>query len=288
MIRNLSYLSRPLTLLLASLTYLLGASIPAYLGVTFQTAQFILGFIIILFAQLSMNLLSETFRPHNEPLIENESPAKIELLRKNLLYISTALLITSAFLVYVLITNYQLPITPFILLLITIILYSIPPFRFVNRGFGELLLSFQIAYLTPLIAFVLQANEPHRLLTMLIIPLMALALTYFLILNFTTFVDDAKYQRHTMLQLLTWERAVPLHHSLILFAYFVFLLTPLFGFSFNLIWPAFLTLPFAIFQIIQVRAIANGNPPNWKLLTSTALIVFGLTTYFLTLTFWLR
>ncbi|MBL8100462.1 MAG: hypothetical protein JNK81_14855, partial [Anaerolineales bacterium] len=63
---------------------------------------------------------------------------------------------------------------------------------------------------------------------------------------------------------------------------------PLFGFSFNLIWPAFLTLPFAIFQIIQVRAIANGNPPNWKLLTSTALIVFGLTTYFLTLTFWLR
>jgi hypothetical protein len=55
-----------------------------------------------------------------------------------------------------------------------------------------------------------------------------------------------------------------------------------------LIAPAFLTLPFAIFQIIQLRAIANGNPPNWRLLTSTALAVLGLTTYFLTLTFWLR
>jgi hypothetical protein len=65
-------------------------------------------------------------------------------------------------------------------------------------------------------------------------------------------------------------------------------LAPFLGFSFNLIWPAFLTLPFAVFQIIQLRAIANGNPPNWKLLTSTALAVFGLTTYFLTLTFWLR
>jgi len=151
-----------------------------------------------------------------------------------------------------------------------------------------LTLAIQIAYIIPSIGFVLQANETHRLLTILIIPLTALGLAYFLILNFPTFADDEKYQRGTMLRLFTWQRAVPIHHSLIIFAYFVFALAPLFGFSFNLIWPAFLTLPFAIFQIIQVRAIANGNPPNWKLLTSTALIVFGLTTYFLTLTFWLR
>lgn len=281
-------LSKPLTLLLASLTYLLGSSIPAYLGEAFQATPFILGFIIILFAQLSMNFLSETFRPHNEPLIENETPAKIETLRNNLLYISIGLISTSITLAYLLITNYQFPVFPFILLLIIIILYAVPPFRLVNRGFGELFLSFQIAYLTPVIAFVLQADEPNRLLTMLIIPLTALALAYFLILNFTTFIDDEKYQRGAMLRLLTWQRAVPLHHSLIGIAYFIFALMPLFGFSFNLIWPAFLTLPFAIFQITQVRAIANGNPPNWKLLTSTALAVFGLTTYFLTLTFWLR
>jgi 1,4-dihydroxy-2-naphthoate octaprenyltransferase len=281
-------LSKPLTLLLASLTYLLGASIPAYLGESFQAAPFILGFIIIVFAQLSMNFLSETFRPHNEPLIENETPAKIETLRNNLLYVSIGMLSASATLVYLLFNNYQTPVLPFLLLFFTVTVYSIPPIRLVNRGFGELFLSVQIAYLIPVIAFILQADEPHRLLTMLIIPLTALALAYFLILNFTTFADDGKYQRGTMLRLLTWERAVPLHHSLIIFAYFIFALMPLFGFSFNLIWPAFLTLPFAIFQIIQVRAIANGSPPNWRLLTSTALAVFGLTTYFLTLTFWLR
>lgn len=281
-------LSKPLTLLLASLTYLLGASIPAYLGVTFQGTPFILGFIIILFAQLGMNFLSETFRPHNEPLVENEAPAKIETLRNNLLYISIGLLSASITLTYLLFNNYQIQLMPFVLLLITIIIYSIPPIRLLNRGFGELTLAVQIAYIIPSIGFILQANEPHNLLTILIIPLTALALAYFLILNFPTFADDEKYQRGTMLRLFTWQRAVPIHHSLIIFAYFVFALAPLFGFSFNLIWPAFLTLPFAIFQILQVRAIANGNAPNWRLLTSTALIVFGLTTYFLTLTFWLR
>ncbi|HCK64921.1 MAG TPA: hypothetical protein DHW49_01520 [Anaerolineae bacterium] len=281
-------LSKPLTLLLASLTYLLGSSIPAYLGEAFQATPFILGLVIILFAQLSMNFLSETFRPHNEPLIENESPAKIETLRNNLLYISIGLISASITLTYLLFTNYQITLFPFFLLLIAIIIYSIPPIRLINRGFGELTLAVQIAYIIPSIGFVLQVNETHRLLTILIIPLTALALAYFLILNFPTFVDDEKYQRGTMLRLFTWQRAVPIHHSLIIFAYAVFAIAPFFGFSFNLIWTAFLTLPFAIFQIIQVRAIANGNPPNWKLLTSTSLIVFGLTTYFLTLTFWLR
>jgi 1,4-dihydroxy-2-naphthoate octaprenyltransferase len=235
-----------------------------------------------------MNFLSETFRPHNEPLVKNETPAKIETLRNNLLYISIGLLSASITLTYLLFTNYQITPFPFFLLLIAIIIYAIPPIRLINRGFGELTLAVQIAYIIPSIGFVLQANETHRLLTILIIPLTALGLAYFLILNFPTFAEDEKYERGTMLRLFTWQRAVPLHHSLIIFAYFVFALAPIFGFSFNLIWPAFLTLPFAIFQIIQLQSISNGNPPNWKLLTSTALIVFGLTTYFLTLTFWLR
>ena len=281
-------LSRPLQLLLASLTYILGASIPAYLGKPFQPVVFVLGFVVILFAQASTNLLAEVFRPHNEPLIENETPAKKETLRNNLLYLSIGLLSSSATLVYLLFANYQISPIPFYLLLITIFLYAIPPARLVNRGFGELTLAVQIAYLIPSIGFLLQAGEPHRLLTMLIIPLTSLGFAYFLVLNFPSFADDEKYERGTLLRLLTWQHAVPLHHSLIIFTYAVFALAPIFGFSFNLIWPAFLTLPFAIFQMVQIHAIANGNPPNWRLLTSTALAVFGLTTYVLTLTFWIR
>lgn len=283
-------LTRPLNLLLVTLTYLLGASISAYLGKPIQLVPFILGIAIAIFAQVSMSFLREVFRPHNEPLILGETPQEKETLRNNLLYISIGMIGTIVGITFILYLNFILALPTILFLLFLIILvfiYSIPPFHLVNRGFGELILAVQIAYIIPSIAFLLQADEMSRLLTMLLLPLTALALTYFLILNFINFPDDQKYERGTLLRRLAWERAVPLHHSLIAFAYVTFAIAPLFGFAFNLIAPAFLTLPFAIFQIIQLRAIANGSPPNWKLLTSTALAVFGLTTYFLTLTFWL-
>lgn len=284
-------LSRPLNLLLAALTYVLGASISAYLGISVQLIPFLLGLASVLFAQAGMALLGEVFRPHNEPLIDGETPQQKETLRNNMLYISVGLLATCGLIIFIIFLNRNLTLPTFYFLLSSIILvlvYALPPVRLADRGFGELILAAHIAYVVPNIGFLLQAGENHRLLFVLATPLVALGLAYFLILNFVNFQSDQKYQRGTLLRRLTWEHAAPLHHSLIAFAYVMYALAPMLGFSFNLIWPAFLTLPFAIFQIIQLRAIANGNPPNWKLLTSTALAVFGLTTYFLTLTFWLR
>lgn len=283
-------LTRPLHLLLAALTYLLGASIPAYLGKPFQLVPFVLGLAIALLAQTSMSYLREVFRPHNEPLIEGETPKQKETLRNNLLYISIGMVGTIAVIAFLVYINFTLTLPAFYFLLtsITLILiYAIPPLHLINRGFGELILAVHIAYVIPSIAFLLQAAEMSRLLITLLLPLTSLALAYFLIINFITFPEDQKYERGTLLRRLTWERAVPLHHSLIAFAYISLALAPFFGFAFNLIAPAFLTLPFAVFQIYQLQSIANGSPPNWKLLTATALAVFGLTTYFLTLTFWL-
>jgi len=282
-------LTRPLHLLLAALTYILGASIPAYLGKPFQPLAFSLGLGGVLLAQLSMSLLAEVFRPHNEPLVEDETPKQKETLRNNMLYVSIAALASAAFIVYLLYINQALALPAFILLLssfILVISYAIPPIRLLDRGFGELALAVHIAYVIPSIGFLLQAKENHRLLTVIVIPLTALALAYFLIVNFTTFPPDQKYQRATLLRRLTWERAVPFHHSLIVFAYVLFAVALLLRFS--ILWTAFLTLPFALLQVILLRNISLGGKPNWTLLTSTALAVFGLTTYFITLTFWLR
>jgi 1,4-dihydroxy-2-naphthoate octaprenyltransferase len=282
-------LTRPLHLLLAALTYTLGASVPAYLGKPLSIGIFWLGLSMILFAQLSMFLLAEVFRPHNEPLLENETPKQKETLRNNALYISIAALTVTAFIVYLLYINQSLVLSSFILLIssfILILLYALPPMRLLARGFGELTLAAHIAYVIPSIGFLLQAKENHRLLILIIIPLTALALAYFLILNFISFPSDQKYQRATLLRLLTWERAVPFHHSLIVLAYLIFAIAPALGYF--ILWPAFLTLPFAILQIILLRHISLGGKPNWILLNVTALAVFGLTTYFLTLTFWIR
>jgi hypothetical protein len=85
-----------------------------------------------------------------------------------------------------------------------------------------------------------------------------------------------------------WQRAVPLHHGLILGAYALFASALFFGLAWGLVWPALLTLPFAILQIFWMQNISQGAKPIWTLVTVNALAVFGLTAYLLTFAFWLR
>jgi 1,4-dihydroxy-2-naphthoate octaprenyltransferase len=290
MFRNLLRLSRPLHFLLATLTYVLGASIANYLGKPFRVDAFWLGLIAVFFAQASMNLLTEVFRPGNEPIIEGETRRGRLLLRNNALYISIAALAANAVIAFLLYNNRHLSFPAFFFLLLSLVLilvYSIPPFRFINRGFGEFILAAHLAYVIPSIAYILQSDETHRFL-LITVPLIFLAFAYFIVVAFPSFASDSKYNRSTLLTRLGWERAVPLHHLFVLLAYLFFLASPSFGLSLYLLWPAFLTLPFALFQILQLRNIALGARTNWRLLTVTALSVFGLTAYFLSLTFWLR
>lgn len=235
-----------------------------------------------------MGLLSEVFRLDAEPLTENETRRDRSIVRNNALYVSIASLTANAVIAFILFNNQHLSPASFSFLLLSlafILAYSLPPFR--NRGFGEFLLAAHLAYVIPSLAYLLQADETHRFLT-LSIPLALLAFAYFIVMDFPAFASDRKFNRTTFLTRLGWERVVPLHHIFILFAYIFFAISPTFGLSLSLIWPAFLTLPFALFQIYQLHTISLGAPTNWTLLTATALSVFGLTAYFVTLTFWLR
>lgn len=288
--RNLLRLSRPFHLLLAALTYFFGASIANYLGKPFLADAFWLGLLAVLLAQMSMNLLAQVFRPANEPLIEGETVRERLTLRNNALYVSIASLTALAVIAFLLYTSGRLAFSSFLFLLLSlaiILAHSIPPIRLMDRGFGEFLLAAHLAYVFPSIGYILQAGETHRFL-LLTIPVAFLAFAFFIVMDFPSFAADRKYERVTFLTRLGWERVVPLHHLFVLLAYLFFLGLPLFGLSLSLLWPAFITLPFALFQILQLRGIALGAPPNWTLLTVTALSVFGLTVYFLSLTFWLR
>jgi len=290
MIRNLLRLSRPLHLLLTALTYFLGASIANYLGKPFRTDSFWLGLIAVLLAQASMNLLAEVFRPSNEAIVDGETRRQRLDFRNNALYISIASLTANAVIAFILYNNRHLSVAAFFFLLLSLVVilaYAIPPFRFINRGFGEFLLAVHMAYIIPSIAYILQSDEAHRFL-LITIPLTFLAFAYFIVMDFPAFASDVKYNRSTLLTRLGYERVVPLHHLFVLFAYLFFLAVPVFGLSLSLFWSAFLTLPFALFQIFQLRSLSLGAPVNWTLLTVTALSVFGLTAYFLSLTFWLR
>jgi 1,4-dihydroxy-2-naphthoate octaprenyltransferase len=284
-------LSRPLNLLLAALTYVLGAGIARYLGVSQAVVAFWLGLGGILLAQFSMSLLAEALRPVEQPSENNENRAERVNLRKAALITSLGALAADG--VIALLLGQEGVLTPIAMLfiglsLLLVLAYAVPPFRLVDAGFGEFTLAVHIAVAAPALGFVLQQGEYHRLVAILSFPLTMLALAYFLILDFPTFAIDEKYDRRTLLRSIGWERAVPLHHGLVLGAYILLASALLFGLAWGLIWPSLLTLPFALLQIFWLRNISLGAKPIWNLLTVNALAVFGLTSYLLTFAFWLR
>ena len=203
-------LSRPLYLLLTALTYILGAGIARYLGKPQGPTTFWLGLIGILFAQLSMNLLAEVFRPANEPIVLNETPTDRRLTRDAALYVSIGALASLAVIAFLLYKDLRLGASAFLFItvsLFVVLIYSVPPLRLMDKGFGELLLSIQIAYLSPSIAYLIQAGTYHNLVVFISTPLILLMLAMFLAFDFPSFSGDMKYERNTLLARLGWERA---------------------------------------------------------------------------------
>ncbi len=284
-------LSRPLLLLLAGLAYVLGVGIARYLGHPPAPTVFWLGFIGVVLAQASMSLLVEVFRPLNEPITQGESLLERKSTHDAALYVSVAALAAASFVAVLLFKDGSLRPPGLLFLgisLLLIVLYSVPPARLFDKGFGELFLALQLAYVAPSIGFLLEAGDHHPLLNATIIPLTFLAFATFVALDFPTYADDLKYARSTLLVHIGWERAVPLHHALIIVGYGLFAVAPLLGFSFSLLWPAFLTLPFGLLQIYWLRNVAMGARPIWPMLSANAISLFGLTAYFLMIGFWLR
>lgn len=288
---NLLRLSRPLNIIFAVLTYVLGAGIARYLGITHNLVVFWLGLGGISLAQFSMGLLAEAHRPVQQPSDNDEHRAERVNLRNEALIVSVSALAAIAVIAILLVL--QGALSPVVMLfsglsLVAVLVYAVPPLRLVDAGLGEFTLAVHIAMIAPALGFVLQAGEYHRLVAIISFPLTLLALAYFLILDFPTFAVDEKFDRRTLLRGMGWQRAVPLHHGLILGAYALLASALFFGLAWGLVWPALLTLPFAILQIFWLQNISQGAKPIWSLLTVNALAVFGLTAYLLTFAFWLR
>ena len=164
--------------------------------------------------------------------------------------------------------------------------YSSPPFRLASTGYGELTTSVLVANLVPAFAFLLQTGEVHRLLAMVTFPLTFLHLAMLMAFSLPDYGTDLKFNKKTAMVRLGWQRGMSLHNLLIPLAYVVLVLAVVQGMPLRLAWPGFLTLPVGIFQIWQMNQIAEGKKPRWQLLTFTAIALFGMTAYFLTLSFW--
>ena len=283
--------SHPSLFFLSALTYSLGAGISHFLGKSTNLASFWLGLLTILPLQVSMLLFTEYFRSAMTTIDEIENPKQYKKFKITLLQVSFAALTLALVTLSILIVAHLITLSAvvfFVFAILLVVIYALPPFRLVNRGFGELVLAFIVGMLFPAFSFILQYEQMHRVLTFATFPIFLLTLAYLIVCDFPTFASDIKTQRNSILTRLTWARGIPMHHVLIATAYLLFAGSLFLGYPWGLVWPLVFTLPFAALQITLLQRVANGGSARWNLLIPLSLATLGLTVYMLTLTFWIR
>jgi 1,4-dihydroxy-2-naphthoate octaprenyltransferase len=290
-LRMLIRIARPLQLILAAMTYILGAGIARYLGRAVDSLPFVLGFLVAGLIYIASSWLAEYFRLPLTPLQPGETSRSRDQNRALLLWVAyAAMTLAGGIAIGLFLADLMNGAAETLLLVITLFLvaYSLPPIHLSGRGYGEVLLAVLLGTLMPAWAFFLQYGEFHRLLTFATFPLTLLALAYLLVNNFPTFATDQKLGHHSLLTRLTWQRAIPIHHFLLLSAFLLFTISPFFGFPWRLVWPVFFALPFVALQIFWVQRISMGGRTLWNFITTLALASFGLSAYLLAFTFWTR
>jgi len=291
MMHRILRLTRPLHLVFTTMMYTLGAGIARYLGTAIHWSAFWIGLLAVILIQVAAYWLVETFRLPFAPLAAGETPRQRENFRVLLLQASFAaltLFCVSAMVLF-LKRSFNLASGIFLALdFLILVAYAVPPLRLSETGYGELALAVSTAIFVPAASFLFHADEFHRLLQLTCFPLSFLALAYLLVSDFPTFATDQKMERRTLLTHLGWQRAIPLHHILVLAAFLLFASTPFFGIPWRMIWPVFLDLPFAAVQIIWLQRIARGGRTLWNFIVPLSATVFGMAIYLLTFSFWTR
>ena len=289
--------SRPLHLLTAALLYGLGVGIAHYLGQSIDPGLYFLGQAWITSLQLGAYYLGEYLEtpaelgllnrlPFGEPI---KNPLE-DISKEVALFTSAIFLALTAVLTLLLFTSRKIDFSQAILMG-TLFLGSsalmLPRLDFLTSS-KELITTFLLIIITPAFGLLLQTGEFHRLLAISTFPLSALHLAMLIMFQFPLYASDSKKNKRTLLIHLGWRRSIQFHNILILTAFLLIGLSVLFGFSPGVALPIFLGLPFGIFQIWFLTRISHGAPTHWRLLTITALLTFGFTSYLFTYMFWTR
>lgn len=283
------------------LLYCLGAGIVVYLGLSFDWINFWVGLSMLILLQISSQYLRvyyDTFNPLQRralpprwQILEEEAQTPVDLTSERGILLPTALVTLSVGAVLTVLMQMRSPLSPAAFLLlgtafVLAFIYSVPPFKLDETGYGELIQAVLIVNLTPALAFIFQTGEFHRLIAMLTFPLLALFLALQMVLGLPGFGRDLSAGRKNLIQQTGWERGVRLHHLLIVSCYLLLGLALLSGLPWRLTWPTLLSVPFAVYQVMQMEQITTGAKPNWKLLTLNAVVTFGLVVYLMTFSLW--
>ena len=299
MLKPLLRIIRPGSLILLMGMFFLGTGIADYLGSSINWSVGSIGILLSLLLTSSGRTLTTYFDLLPSSLMMSEKKAQelyqltvsLQVFRRMLLQASAAMLTVCALLFALLLTQKLLnpaSVTFLTLYFVLVFLSSVPPFSLARKGYGELLETIIIANLIPAFAFLLQEYEVHRLVIMLTLPITGFLLAMHLAQALSVYEQAFRSQVSNMMIRLGWERGITIHNLLILFSFAVIALAFLLGLPWRLVWPGLLCLPVGMYQIWQMRQIAAGVKPNWKMLNLTAVSLVSLSAYLITISLWIR
>lgn len=290
-------LSRPIFLLGVMVVYAAGAGIAQYLGATIDWSAYLLGQLWVSLLQLAAQYLNEYFNAPEDQTNPNRTlltggsgalgPGKLP--RRTAQLAAAACLAFLASLTVVLMAVVDPGASAYIVMgiaLLGALAYSIPPVRLEASGYGELMTSTLVGFFVPAFAFILQEGELHRLVAMIGFPLVSTHMAMLIALSLPDYLNDLKHEKRTFLIRLGWQGGMLVHNILILSSYLLVLAAWAFGMPTFAARAGLLSLPVGLFQIWQMRRIADGAPVNWNALTIGAAAQFILTAYLLAFAFW--
>ncbi len=289
--------AQPLYLGSGFLAYALGLGIAYYLGTPLNWLIASLGASWVLVFQLGMHFLAAYFHPprlkdgsdqNRLPRNANDLPVA-GVRRDRFLWAAFAAFAAQTSLLLLLMRQVSSPGPALLVMGLSVLgafLYAVPPYQWVNRGYGELVLAILIANIFPALAFLLQVGELHRLVAMSTFPLTLLFLALLLAFQLPDYLHDLRQGKHSLIIRLGWERGMVFHNVLILSAYLLIGVAIVFGMPLSVGLPSFFVLPLGLFQVWYMTRIAAGAKPHWRALTLTASLTFGLTTYLLAFAYW--
>jgi 1,4-dihydroxy-2-naphthoate octaprenyltransferase len=290
-------LSRPLFLLGVAVLYALGTGIAHYMGATIDWQSYLLGQAWVTLLQLSAQYLDEYFNTTanqanpNRTFLTGGSGALGEgkLSRRVALMAALTCLAVLSSVTVIVISILSPPPEAYLIMGLAFLgafFYSVPPVKLDSSGYGELVATILAAYLAPAFAFLLQTGELHRLVAMTAFPLAAAQLSMLLAFELPDYATDLKFQKRTLMIRLGWQNGMALHNILVLSAFLLIVVARIFGYPKFAMLAGLLPLPLGLFQIWQIRNIASGARPNWKILTIGSAALFVSMAYLLGFAFW--
>lgn len=277
----------------AIMFFFIGTGIARYLGHQIDGFVFLSGIGLVIILLISAFSLKEYFDLLDINIKKNSAYKNQQSnLGKNIyLLFGLAGLTTGCILSYLLFISEAISLggIPFwVILLVFVFLFGVPPIRLSARGYGEYLLCVIVANIIPAFAFLLQVKVLHQLVPLITFPLTGFYLAMLISTSLQKYFADMLAGRQTMIVVLDWKKSLDLHNWLVGGSFLLLSINSLIGLPWNLVWPMFLPVPIFGFTLFELHQIRNGSKPRWLLLSLLSYSGISIMCYLLLFTLWFR